>query len=238
MTDINNMEAAPHLPEDGEPTADKFAERVYIVDDDSMVRRALYFSLTSSGYSVRPFMSGKDLLDEIDLLEPGCVLLDLRMPGTDGISVLKGLADRVRRFPVVMITGHGEVEVAVEAMKLGAVDFLEKPFTDAALLGALRPLFGPLHAAAKDDEEAAEAKRLVASLTARERELLQGLVAGTSNKGAAQAMGISVRTVEVHRANLMRRLGTKSIADVVRMAIRAGMKSALTLTRHSSANGV
>lgn len=121
---------------------------VYIIDDDRMVRRALSFALKASGFEARAFVSGRGFLDEIDLLDSGCVLLDLRMPGMDGIAVLDELGDRVRRFPVVMITGHGDLDIAVKAVKLGASDFLEKPFTEARLLEILETLFQTIPARA------------------------------------------------------------------------------------------
>jgi two-component system response regulator FixJ len=197
---------------------------VYVVDDDQMVRRSLSFALNVAGFEVRAFASGRDFLDELDLLASGCVLLDLRMPGIDGIGVLDALGDRLGRFPVVVITAHGDVESAVKAMKRGSTDFLEKPFTDAVLLEVLNTLFLTLPARAEADAERAQAAARVAVLTPRERDLLQGLVAGLSNKGVANRLGVSVRTVEMHRSNLMERLGAGSLAEVVRLAILAGVE--------------
>lgn len=224
MTSVSRTVTETHFTEDIESADSSTVQQVYIVDDDSMVRRALYFLLTSAGFAARSFASGEDFLAELDYLTPGCVLLDLRMPGTDGLDVMELMGSRTRRYPVVMITGHGEIDVAVRAMKMGATDFLEKPFTDDALIGALTPLFQNLPAMAAADTEEAEAAQLVASLTRRERELLEGIVAGLSNKGAAQSMGISIRTVEIHRSSLMRSLGAKSVADAVRLALLAGIK--------------
>ncbi|QDM41804.1 response regulator [Altererythrobacter sp. TH136] len=221
---VSSTVRATQFTEDIESSESSASQQVYIVDDDSMVRRALYFLLASAGFAARSFASGEDFLAELDYLEPGCVLLDLRMPKIDGLNVLESMGSRSRRFPVVMITGHGEIDVAVRAMKMGATDFLEKPFTDEALISVLTSLFQSLPAAAAADTAAAEAARLVASLTRRERELLEGIVAGLSNKGAAQSMGISIRTVEIHRSNLMRSLGAKSVADAVRLALLAGIK--------------
>lgn len=224
MTSVDSTVRETHFTEDIESAGSLTIQQIYIVDDDSMVRRALYFLLTSAGFTARSFASGEDFLAEIDHLKPGCVLLDLRMPGMDGLNVMELMGSRIRRFPVVMITGHGEIDVAVRAMKMGATDFLEKPFTDEALINALTPLFQNLPATAAADTEQAEASQLVASLTRRERELLEGIVAGLSNKGAAQSMGISIRTVEIHRGSLMRRLGAKSVADAVRLALLAGIR--------------
>jgi two-component system response regulator FixJ len=149
------------------------------------------------------------------------VLLDLRMPELDGIGVLRRLGERIARFPVVIITGHGEVEVAIQAMKAGAADFIEKPFSDSTLVQMLRPLLDGLPAQAQAAREREDAVARLASLTNRERELVDGLASGLSNKRAAEQMGISVRTVEVHRSNLMKRLGIGSVAELVRLAILA-----------------
>jgi two-component system response regulator FixJ len=199
-------------------------QKVYIVDDDSMVRRSLHFSLGAAGFEVRAFRSGRDFLDEADALAAGCVLLDMRMPHMDGIAVLEELGERVAHLPVVMITGHGDVNTAVKAMKGGATDFLEKPFTDAALFEVLNTVFSALPARAVADAERTQAKAQVAKLTPRESELLQGLLTGLSNKGVANRLGISVRTVEMHRSNLMERVGARSLAEVVHLALLAGMK--------------
>jgi len=224
--DIDQFSGAMHPAEPDpvdEPPGPAGRKRVYIVDDDPMVRRSLFFALSTTGFEVRSFMSGRDFLDEADALAAGCVLLDLRMPKTDGIAVLDELGARVRRLPVVIITGHGEVEVAVKAMKRGATDFLEKPFTDAALLETLNALFLTLPAQEEADAEHAQAVALIARLTPRERDVLQGLVAGLSNKGIARQLNVSARTVEVHRANLMDKLEAGSFAEVLRMAMLAGL---------------
>jgi two-component system response regulator FixJ len=136
--------------------------------------------------------------------------------------VLRELGERRRRFPVVTITGYGDIETAVSAMKLGSRDFLEKPFSDAALLSVLETVFASLPRELEAEGERLRAEGLVAGLTPRERELLQGLVAGLSNKGVANKLGVSVRTIEMHRGNLMDRLGVKSLADAVRIALLAG----------------
>ena len=196
-------------------------DQVYIVDDDSMVRRSLSFLLSTSGFGTRAFASGRDFLDEVDMLATGCVLLDIRMPGLDGLAVLEELGTRVQRFAVVAMTGHGDVDIAVRAMKRGARDFLEKPFTDAVLIETLTTLVRVLprqigaHAGSKD------AAARVALLTPREQEVLHGLLAGLPNKVMADKLGISVRTVEMHRGNLMERMGVKSLAEAVRIAIAA-----------------
>jgi two-component system, LuxR family, response regulator FixJ len=197
--------------------------RVYVVDDDSMVRRALFFALRAGGFQPRTFASGSDFLEEADSLEPGCVLLDLRMPGVDGFDVLKSLGERVKRLPVVIITAHGEVSSAVAAMKSGATDFLEKPFADNALIEVLRLVFDKLPEAAEAERERSEALDRLSRLTPREREVFDALITGLSNKLIAHRLRISARTVEVHRANLMSRLEATSLAEAVRLAALAGV---------------
>ncbi|MGK2908588.1 MAG: response regulator transcription factor [Sphingobium sp.] len=195
--------------------------RVYIVDDDSMVRRSLSFSLNTAGFETRAFISGRDFLDEVGHLSAGCVLLDVRMPDMDGISVLDELSKKSALHPAVIMTGHGDIETAVKAMKLGADDFIEKPFNDADLLEMLEALFASLPARLEAEAERTMAQTSVATLTAREKELLQGLIAGLSNKAVAIRLGISVRTVEMHRSNLMGRLGVTTFAELVRIALLA-----------------
>jgi two-component system response regulator FixJ len=211
------------LPNDAaQDVASGTSRNVYIVDDDASVRRSVSFALTTAGFAVRAFAMGRDFLDAADTLAPGCVLLDLRMPDLGGFAVLRELGERRRRFPVVTITGYGDIETAVNAMKLGSRDFLEKPFSDAALLSVLDTVFASLPRELETEGERLRAEGLVAGLTPRERELLQGLVAGLSNKGVANKLGVSVRTIEMHRGNLMDRLGVKSLADAVRIALLAG----------------
>jgi two-component system response regulator FixJ len=205
------------------PESDR-RRQVYVVDDESAIRRSLSFSLTTAGFEVRTFGSGRDFLGEVDALAPGCVLLDLRMADFCGFTVLEKLGERQRLFPVVAMTGFGDVQTAVEAMKRGARDFLEKPFPDELLLEALEALFSTLRGEVEAGVQQIRAAGLVAGLTPRERELLQGLLAGLSNKGVANLLGVSVRTIEMHRGNLMARLGVKSLADAVRIALAAGLK--------------
>ncbi len=202
---------------------------VYIVDDDSKVRQALYFVLESAGFAPRSFRSGQDFLDSLDGLAPGCVLLDLRMPDLDGLEVIQSMGERVRKFPVVVITGHGEVPDAVTAMKRGASDFLEKPFAESDLIPVIEQVFRNLPQVAREEVLRAEAIARLARLTPREQEVVQGMVDGLSNKEIARRLGISPRTVEVHRSNLMDRVEFTSFAEVVRMALIAGLKPSMSL---------
>ncbi|MBA3677502.1 MAG: response regulator [Sphingosinicella sp.] len=191
---------------------------IYIVDDDRDVRSSISFMLGTSGTRSRPFASGGDFIDSLDHLEPGCILLDVRMPDIDGIEVLGELARRDISWPVIIMTGHGEVALAVETMKLGAIDFLEKPFEEDLLHASLQRAAALLETEAGESERRREAKSRVASLTEREREVLRGLLAGMPNKLIAHRFGISLRTAEMHRANMMQRLGVKSLADALRIA--------------------
>lgn len=197
--------------------------RVYVVDDDSSVRRSLSFALSTAGFDVRVFLSGRDFLDEAPMLHPGCVLLDVRMPQIGGLEVLKALGVGIQRFAVLIMTGHGDIGTAVKAMKGGAQDFLEKPFTDKLLLDTLEIAFQALPAMVDADAERSSAIARTSLLSPRERDVLQGLVAGLPNKTIADRLNVSVRTVEMHRGRMMDRLGAKSLADTVKIASLASI---------------
>lgn len=194
---------------------------VHIVDDDREVRRSISFMLGTTELKSRPFASGTDFLESLDELQPGCVLLDLRMPEVDGFDVMAKLSEKAADWPVVVMTGHGEVSVAVRAMKMGAVDFIEKPFDEELLLQSLDRAFEMLTASGDKTRRKRVAQDRVALLTTREREVLQGLVAGLSNKMLARRLGISLRTVEMHRANMMERLQVGSLAEALTLAVQA-----------------
>lgn len=199
---------------------------VYVVDDDRDVRRSVSFMLGAAEIASYPFASGGDFLEGLGDLRPGCILLDLRMPQLDGFQVMDELARRRIDWPIMIMTGHGEVPVAVRAMKLGAVDFLEKPFSEEALLDCLSRAFRILQEREADAGRRRKARERVESLTPREAEVLERLLAGLSNKGIAQELGISLRTVEMHRGNMMDRLGAGSLAEALTLAIEAGLKPA------------
>jgi two-component system, LuxR family, response regulator FixJ len=196
---------------------------VHLVDDDEAVRRSIGFMLRTSGFNVVMHASGVDFLAAAGSAREGCVLLDIRMPGIDGIEVQKVLHERGIAFPVIMLTGHGDITLSVRAIKAGAVDFLEKPFEKVALLGAIEEAFGRLDDAAKMELDAADAIVRLAALTPRERDVLEGLVRGQPNKITAHELGISTRTVEVHRANLMHKLKLRTLSDVLRLSFAAGL---------------
>ena len=194
---------------------------VHLVDDDEAIRRSVGFMLKTSGFKVRSFESGVDLLKAASGLEPGCILLDIRMPGMDGLEVQSALRDKGVTLPVIIMTGHGDVTLAVQAMKAGAVDFIEKPFEKAVVLSALEHGVERLKRSAADIDLADEAGVRLQALTARERQVLDGLAAGLPNKTIAYDLGISPRTVEIHRANLMSKLGARSLSEALRIAFAA-----------------
>lgn len=196
---------------------------IHIVDDEDAIRRSASFMLKTSGYVVETWSSGAAFLKEVRHAEHGCVLLDVRMPEIDGLEVQKILVERGVTMPVIILTGHGDVSIAVRAMKMGAVEFIEKPFEKAALVGAIEAAFDRITAADGARAQAADARRILGALTPRERDVLEGLARGLPNKTIAYDLGISPRTVEVHRANLMIKLDVRSLSDVLRIAFAAGM---------------
>ena len=196
---------------------------VYVVDDDEAIRRSLNFMLKTSGHKVELFGCGEDFLKSAPKLAPGCVLLDVRMPGLDGLEVQAAMAERGVTFPVVVMTGHGDIAIAVRAMKAGAIDFIEKPFEKAAMMGALEQGFAKLGSLDLRRLRAEEAAARLEVLTPRERDVLRGLVEGLPNKSIAYDLGISPRTVEIHRANLMSKLDVKSLSEALRIAFAAGL---------------
>ena len=198
-------------------------KKVYVIDDDPAMRDSLDFLLGSAGFSVRLFDSAQVFLDELAKLDPGCVVTDVRMPGIDGIELLRRMHSGARKLPVIVMTGHGDVPLAVEAMKLGALDFLEKPFEDDRLIGMIETALSEQQDGSKSQAASADMVARVASLTQRERQVMQGLVTGQSNKTIAREYNISPRTVEVYRANVMTKMQAGSLSELVRYAIRAGI---------------
>jgi two-component system, LuxR family, response regulator FixJ len=194
---------------------------VYVVDDESEVRRSIGFFLKSVGYLPRPYLDGADFLTDAPDLEPGCVLLDVRMPGLDGLQLLERMGSSRRRFAFIVMTGHGDVATAVRAMKLGAVDFLEKPFEDEVLVACLERASAMLARDTDAERDRRDAERLLAALTPRERDVLMLLSEGKSNKEVAIALGLSVRTVEMHRATMFERLGVRTLPEAMKLAFRA-----------------
>lgn len=199
---------------------------VYLVDDDEAVRRSAGFMLKTSGYRVDAYPSGVQFLKEGRDLAPGCILLDVRMPEMDGLEVHAALKQRGIGFPVIIMTGHGDVGVAVQAMKAGVVDFIEKPFEKAVLLSAIEEGFARIDQSGRSRARADEAQVRLQALTPRERDVLEGLVRGHPNKTIAYDLDISPRTVEIHRANLMNKLEVASLSEALRIAFAAGLGEA------------
>lgn len=196
---------------------------VHIVDDEDAVRRSAAFMLKTSGYDVQSWESGVAFLKDGRHLARGCVLLDVRMPEMDGLEVQDAMKEKGIDLPVVILTGHGDVSIAVRAMKAGAVDFIEKPFEKAMLVSAIEAAFERLRNASAEASRAEGAKIRIANLTARERDVLHGLAQGLPNKTIAYDLGISPRTVEIHRANLMIKLDARSLSDALRIAFAGGL---------------
>ncbi len=194
---------------------------VHVIDDDDSVRRSAAFMLKHAGYRVESYVSGVEFLRQAKDAERGCVLLDVRMPEMDGLEVQQEMAQRGIDMPVVILTGHGEVGVAVKAMRAGAVNFIEKPYEKEALLRAIEEAYQRLDRKHDKAMKASEAKVRLASLTGRERDVLNGLVAGLPNKTIAYDLGISPRTVEIYRANMMEKLRARSLSEALRIAFIA-----------------
>jgi two-component system response regulator FixJ len=197
--------------------------KVYVIDDDEAVRDSLDFLLGSANFDVTLFELARHFLDALPGVEFGCVISDVRMPGIDGLELLKRLKASHSTIPVLIMTGHGDVPLAVEAMKLGAVDFLEKPFEDDRLIGmidvALKQGLSGVRSAAVTLDISAR----IAGLSPRERQVMDGLIAGLSNKLIARQYDISPRTIEVYRANVMTKMQAGNLSELVRLAMRAGV---------------
>jgi len=194
---------------------------IHLIDDDEDVRRALSFLLGTAGFAVKVYESAVMFLEKYDGSAAGCVVSDVRMPGLDGLQLLRRLREMESKAPVIVMTGHADVMLAVEAMKAGAVDFIEKPFPDDRLLAAIEAALARREQV-QQGGKVAQIRERMASLTAREREVLDGLLAGHPNKTIAYDLGLSPRTVEVHRANVMTKMGASSLSELVRMALMAG----------------
>ena len=196
---------------------------VHVVDDDAAMRDSMAFLLDVNGFKPQVYDSASALLAESPMDALSCVVSDIRMPGMNGIELVRELKSKGSTSPVILITGHGDVALAVEAMKAGAVDFIEKPFDDTVLLGAIRSALDTRPAIQGDSSAKTEAEARLAELSPRERDVLQGLVAGKINKVIAHDLSISPRTVEVYRANLMAKTGARSMSELMRIALAAGL---------------
>lgn len=199
---------------------------VHVVDDDPAVRDSLRWLIEGEGLLVQAHASAEDFLGALVPEQPGCALVDLRMPGMSGLELQQALARRGVGLPLVFISAHGEVPLAVTAMRRGAVDFVEKPFDNGALLDTVRRALDADVLRRVGDEERAAMRARLATLSPREREVLEAVVAGRANKRIAAALGISIKTVEVHRARVMDKMGASSIAELVRLVVQHGLLDA------------
>jgi two-component system, LuxR family, response regulator FixJ len=192
---------------------------VHVIDDDEASRQSLAFLLQAAAIDAQTYASASSFLELLPEVEAGCIVTDVRMPGMSGIELLRKLRELNVGVPVIVITGHGDVPLAVEAMKIGAADFLEKPFDDEVLLASVRSALERQRGETKRHAERADIESKLAALSNRERDVLGGLVAGRANKQIAYDLGISPRTVEIYRANLMDKMQAASLSDLVRMAL-------------------
>jgi two-component system response regulator FixJ len=199
-----------------------FSSLVHVIDDDDAVRDSVAFLLRSAKIDVRTYDSATAFLSAIAANDAGCVVTDVRMPGMSGVDLLRQLKAKGFTMPVIVITGHGDIQLAVEAMKSGAADFLEKPFDDEVLLNSVKAALHRLEQHTQHESERAELCNKLAALSNRERQVLEGLIAGKANKVIAFDLGISPRTVEIYRAHVMTKMNAGSLSELVRMALLAG----------------
>ena len=201
---------------------------VYVVDDDPSVLKSLRRLLESAGYKVRVFASAQEFLRPKQTDRPACLILDVSMPGLSGMQLQESLVEESISLPIIFISGHGDIPTSVRAIKSGAVDFLPKPFDDAMLLKAVREALDKSRREYAAQAEAAEAKQRLASLTPREAEVFAHVVTGKMNRQIAAELGISEKTVKVHRGRVMEKLGIWSVAELVRLAEKVGLPFPLT----------
>lgn len=197
---------------------------VYIVDDDDGVRDSLSVLLEAIGHRVRTFGLAREFLDAAPTLPSGCLIADIRMPEMDGLELQSQLNERSLCFPMIVITGHGDVPLAVRAMKAGALDFIEKPFATPTILASVEAALSRLASGDHQDPAVLAAQAKLGLLSAREREVLEGLLAGLPNKTIAYDLAISPRTVEIHRARVMDKMGARSLSELIRLALAAGVQ--------------
>lgn len=197
---------------------------VYIIDDDDAVRNSLSVLLDAVGHRVRTYGLARDFLDAASTLPVGCVIADIHMPEMDGLDLQRALNERSLHFPMIVITGHGDVPLAVQAMKAGALDFIEKPFATPSILASIEAALLRIDAADQRDPATLAATAKLDLLSPREREVLDGLLSGLPNKAIAGDLAISPRTVEIHRARVMDKMGARSLSELIRLALAAGLQ--------------
>jgi two-component system, LuxR family, response regulator FixJ len=195
---------------------------VHVIDDDEAMRESLAFLLRTARLASRTYESAVQFLTQVEGLAPGCIVTDVRMPGMNGLELVRRLKVLGVPHPVIVITGHGDVPLAVEAMKAGVVDFLEKPFDDEVLLNSVRAALDADVRGSRQDAEKRRFEAMLEGLSPREQDVLHGVVEGKPNKVIAYELGISPRTVEVYRANVMTKTGAGGLSELVRMALLAG----------------
>ena len=199
------------------------ADIVHVVDDDEAMRDSMAFLLRAENFQVKTYADATDFLNALPQINAGCIVTDVRMPGMSGIELLQRLRELKVSLPVIVVSGHGDVPLAVEAMKTGALDFIEKPFDDEVFLRAVRMALSTHAVDSQREAQKATINSRLESLSNREREVLEGLVAGHPNKTIAYDLGISPRTVEIYRANVMEKMQAGSLSDLVRMALVGGL---------------
>jgi FixJ family two-component response regulator len=197
----------------------QIASTVYIVDDDEAVRDSLRWLLEANSYRVRAYASAESFLAEYDEQQPGVLIVDVRMPGMSGLELQEQLITRKSTMPVVFITGHGDIPMAISTMKKGAVDFLEKPFDETALREIVGRMFEQANQRLTQAKAVRQHEAMLARLTSREQQVLERIVAGRLNKQIADDLGISIKTVEAHRANIMEKLQVTTVADLMKVAL-------------------
>ena len=194
-------------------------ETVFVVDDDEAVRDSLRWLLEANGYHVRGFASAEEFLSHYNGHQVGCLILDVRMPGMSGLELQEKLVENRFNIPIIFVTGHGDVPMAVDTMKKGAMDFIEKPFDEAELRAQVERMLSKARQDASSQREQQAAEDLLSKLTSREHEVLERIIAGRLNKQIADDLGISIKTVEAHRANIMEKLNVNTVADLLRLAL-------------------
>jgi FixJ family two-component response regulator len=205
-----------------QPSAKADCPTVFVVDDEAPVRKAISRLLRAAGFAVAAFASSGEFLARHDLHKPGCLILDLMMPGVDGMELQRALASKGSVLPIIFLTGHGNVPQSVQAMKRGALDFLTKPVNDGQLLAAIRVAIEKDRVARRRQAELLEIRARLATLTPREQEVLDHVVTGKLNKQIADDLGVVEQTIKVHRAHVMKKMKVQSVAELVRLAERAG----------------